>query len=194
LNHSVPDSSPVIVVGNFPALNNDEDNVTLFDFSRAQVDSMAYRDARSGYSYELISPEMRGKSSDWDICADSNGATPGKRNSIYYAGVSGDEGSKNNLPSLTVDPNPFTDAVTLSYHLPFPVARVNLYIYDRRGRLIAKIRDAEESGSEWIGVWDGRSNGAKLPAGPYILNLEALDKHSGNVSVKRKTIVIGRKL
>ncbi len=194
LRYDVPGISHVIIVGDLPAFNNDEDGIKLFDFSTAQVDSMNYTDAQPGYSFELISPDMRGKLSGWDVCVDPSGATPGKMNSIHYANVPEDKGSKSNQLSLTVNPNPFSDMVKLSYHLPFPLARVRLYVYDRRGRLVKKIRDADESGSEWSGTWKGRSNGSRLPVGPYILNLETFEKRSGKVYSERKTIVIGRNL
>ena len=146
LSHDAPENSPVIIVGDIPTLNNDNDSVKLFNFSGAPVDSMDYEDAQSGYSFELISPDMRGKFSGWDLCVDLSGATPGRINSIHYSSAQAGNGNINDRPSLTVKPNPFSDIASISYHLPFPLARVRLYVYDRRGRLISKIRDTEESG------------------------------------------------
>jgi len=194
LTYDVPEISPLVIVDVFPALNNDGDIVKLFDFTGALVDSMTYEDAPSGYSFELISTEMNGTVSGWDKCVDPSGATPGRLNSIHYSYVSGKNGKKSDSIRLSVTPNPFPDVITISYHLPFPLARIRLYVYDRRGRLVAKIRDIDESGSEWTGTWNGRNTGARLPAGPYILNLEALDKSTGKVYTERKTIVIARKL
>jgi hypothetical protein len=193
LNYTVPEESPVITVGRFPSLNNDGDLVRLIGFDGSAADSMAYADATAGYSFELISPSLRGKPSGWDSSVDARGATPGRRNSIDFSHVSDDETLSEN-PRLSVTPNPFLDTATFSYRLPFPLARVRLYLYDRRGRLVAKIRDTEESGSEWTGIWDGRSSGSRLPAGPYILNLEALDKRSGKMYNERITVVLASKL
>ncbi|MFC1541660.1 lamin tail domain-containing protein [Candidatus Latescibacterota bacterium] len=190
----IPDGLPVIIVENFPALNNDGDTIRLFDFEYGIVDSMSYDDTTPGYSFELISIGMSGASKRWDISVDPSGATPGTLNSINNASVIGDNGKQTETIELTVTPNPFSDRTTISYTLSFSLSRVNLFVYDRRGRLITKIRDSEESGSTWTGKWDGRSNGSNLPAGPYILNLEAFDKSSGNVHTERKTIVIGRNL
>ena len=194
LGFTVPDNSPVIIVEKFPPLNNDGDSVNLLDFTGAPVDSMSYEDTQSGYSFELISPDMHGKTTGWDVSVDPSGATPGKVNSINYSSVPGEGDKKIEQPKLSVNPNPFSDIITISYQLPFPLARVRLNVYDRRGRLVAKLRDAEESGSEWTGTWDGGENGTKLPAGPYILNFEVFDKRSGKVYTERKIIVIAKKL
>ena len=194
LDFTVPDNSPVMIVEKFPPLNTDGDSVNLLDFTGALVDSISYDDAQSGYSFELISLDMHGKTTGWDVSVDPSGATPGRINSINYSIEPGEGNKKTGIPKLSVSPNPFSDVITISYHLPFPLARVRLYVYDRRGRLVAKIRDTEESGSEWTVKWDGSDNGTKLPVGPYILNLEVLDKRSGKVYIERKTIVIARKL
>ena len=194
LSYDVPDESPVVVVEGFPALNNEGDSAGLLDFTGTLADSMEYDEAPSGQSFELMSPEMSGKDSGWDTCVDPVGATPGALNSIHYS-TDGDAGNgKTDNIELSAAPNPFSEMTAISYRLPFPIARVRLYVYDRRGRLIAKLRDEEESGSEWAGTWDGRSNGSQLPAGPYILNLEVLNKRSGKAFTERKTIVIGRRL
>ncbi|MFC1650722.1 lamin tail domain-containing protein [Candidatus Latescibacterota bacterium] len=190
----IPDVSPVIVVEKFPAINNDGDTIRLFDFEYELADSMSFEDVSPGYSFELISVEMSSASESWDVCVDPSGSTPGALNSINNPTISGNNGGKTETIELTVSPNPFSDRTTISYTLSFSLSRVNLYVYDRRGRLISKIRDSEESGSAWTGTWDSRVNGSNLPAGPYILNLEALDKSSGTVHNERKTIVIGRNL
>ena len=194
LTYDIPANSPVTIVDNFPALNNDGDKIILIDFADTPVDSMWYDVAPSGNSMELISPGMRGEAYGWDVCVDQSGATPGRMNSIHYSQVPEEGGKKSESIILKVNPNPFPDVVTISYQLPFQLARIRLYVYDRRGRVVARIRDIDESGSEWTGTWDGRIKGTRLPAGPYILNLEALDKRTGKVYTERETIVIARKL
>jgi flagellar hook assembly protein FlgD len=168
--------------------------VRLFDHAYNPADSMSYENVTRGNSFELISEDITDASDRWDISVDQSGSTPGALNSIDNSEIAGNNGKKSEIIELIVSPNPFSDKTTISYSLSFSLSRVNLYIYDRRGRLISKIRDAEESGSAWTGEWDGRANGETLPAGPYILNLEALDKSSGRVASERKTIVIGRNL
>ena len=187
----VPSSVPVVSVPSLPPLNNDGDAVFLLDWNGALSDSMRFGQAEKGVSFELISPGLRGTEKGWDLCVDPGGGTPGRMNSIHYPPSNVDESGKAASTALSIDPNPFSDLTEISYRLPFPLARVRLFVYDRRGRLVARIRDEEESGSEWRGSWSGRSDGEKLPSGPYILNLEALDKRSGKVHTERAVLVIG---
>lgn len=192
LAFSLPEDAVSARVEDFPRLNNDGDTVKLLDFTGAFSDSMAYDDAPEGISLELISEAYKSSVSGWDACVDESGSTPGRLNSISY--TSDVSGEKKIPLSLNAAPNPFAEHVTISYRLPFPAARVSLYVYDRRGRLVARLRDAEESGPEWSDTWDGKSGGSRLPAGPYILSIEALDKRTGRMISERKTIVAGAKL
>ena len=181
----LPEQAVFVQIKHFPQLNNDSDSVTLLDFIGAVADSMGYENAPENFSLERISEDFYSGVSGWDNSVDVSGATPGRKNSIVFT-----EAEKKKGLTLTVDPNPFSDHVTISYELPFPLARVSLYVYDRRGRLVTKFRDAEESGSVWSGTWDGRVGGSRLPAGPYILNFEVLDKRTGRMVTERKIVVI----
>ncbi len=91
-------------------------------------------------------------------------------------------------------PNPFADRTTISYELPCPLARVTLAVYDRRGRRVALLRDGAESGSRWSGTWDGRSDGARLPLGPYIVHMEAVGRTGGGVLTAKEIAVVGAHL
>ena len=178
----------VIPARKFPSLNNDGDRVVLLDRAGALRDSMSYSSAPEGISLERISPRLSGKGA-WDKCTDPSGATPGARNSLFFIHVEEDSPSLSGS-TLTITPNPFSETTVIAYDLPFPLARVRLEVYDRRGRKVAVIRDAAESGSVWRGEW----NGGKLPAGPYILTFEALNKNTGKMVTMRKTVVVGKKL
>ena len=186
--------SMFIQVGSFPALNNDGDSVTLIDYTGVVIDSMWYEDAPDGKSLELISPQLRGDISGWDICVDPEGSTPGSENSIYFSYVQEGDKPKTTSPQLHLDPNPFLHEITISYELPFPLARVRMFVYDRRGRKVTTLRDAEESGSIWNGTWDGRSGGRRVPAGPYILDFEIQDKQTGKMYRLRETVVVASQL
>jgi len=183
-----PSGVPVVLPGGFPQLNNGGDTVVLADFTGASADSMRYDSAPAGVSLERISTGDAGVSG-WSACTDPAGMTPGRVNSVAF-----DPGRPGGGVRLTVDPNPFLEETTIACELPFPLARVSLSVYDRRGRLVATLRDAEESGSSWTVTWDGRSGGSRLPAGPYILVLEALDKRSGRMVGERKTVVVASRL
>ncbi|MDP2983716.1 MAG: lamin tail domain-containing protein [Candidatus Latescibacter sp.] len=191
---AVPSVALFIPVKKFPSLNNDGDTVILLDHTGGIADSVSYSAAPAGVSLELIAPSLRGTPLGWNISVDPAGSTPGRRNSIFFDQGSGAGGSTETGAVLLIEPNPFLEKATITYRLPFPLARVRMIVYDRRGREIAIIRDAAESGFTWTGTWDGRSGGKKLPAGPYILYLEALNKTTGKMTVIRKTIVVASRL
>jgi hypothetical protein len=178
-----------VVVPNFPALNNDRETVYLLDRAGAFRDSVAYTDAATGTSFELISPSLRFAPHAWGRSVDPSGSTPGARNSILFAPP---ENGASAEAALTISPNPFEDATTISCSLPFPLSRIRVEVYDRRGRNIAVLRGDSDSGSSWSMTWDGRSGGSRLPSGAYILSFEALDTLTGAVVTIRKPIVIAR--
>lgn len=189
--YTIPDSAPVLVIDKFPPLNNNSDMVFLTDAVGEPLDSANWEDALSGISLEridLIPDEGHG----WDTCVNPAGATPGQDNSIVFTDVSEDVPDE---ISITIEPNPFEQSAHISYSLPFPLARVRLLVYDRRGRLAKTIRNVDESGSAWSGIWDGcDNNGSRLSAGPYILFFEAFDKRSGKMHCEKIPIVVARRL
>jgi hypothetical protein len=191
---AVPSGALFLPVNKFPSLNNDGDTVILLDHSGGLADSVTYASVPSGISMELIAPRLRRTLLGWNTSVDQKGCTPGSRNSIFFDQGSGTGGSKETGTVLLIEPNPFLEKTTLTYHLSFPLARVRILVYDRRGREVAIIRDSAESGFTWSGTWDGRSAGRKLPAGPYILYLEALNKTTGKMTVVKKTIVVASRL
>ncbi|MFC1608151.1 lamin tail domain-containing protein [Candidatus Latescibacterota bacterium] len=180
-----------ITVDRFPALNNSGDALFLHDSGGNVIDSMSYDSAPDGLSLELITPDNEPL---WDVCVDRAGSTPGRQNSIYFQTASIVEDDDDGQVRITIEPNPFDRETRVSYNLPFPLARVRVLVYDRRGRHVATIRDTEESGSMWSGTWEGRKDGRRLPAGPYILDVEILDKQTGNIYRERKTIVVAARL
>ncbi|MBN1294241.1 MAG: lamin tail domain-containing protein [Candidatus Latescibacteria bacterium] len=198
LSTAVPENisgkSSLILIERFPVLNNDGDSITLLDCTGAVIDSVRYDKAPEDCSLELISPQMRGNISGWDVCVDPDGATPGSKNSIFFSYVPEDEKPEISSPQIHLEPNPFLHDVNVTYELPFPLARVRMIIYDRRGRKVATLRDVEESGSSWSGIWDGRNDGRRLPAGPYILDFEIQDKRTGKMYRLRETVVVASQL
>lgn len=186
---NMPPGTTLVRARRFPTLNNDGDSVTLMGYDGAVQDSMVYGGADAKVSLELISPNRRGNVDAWSRCVDTEGSTPGRTNSIYFGGSETPEDV-----SLKVTPNPFFQRTVISYQLPFPLARVNLFIYDRRGRKVIILRDGADSGSKWETSWDGRSGGQQLPLGSYILFLEALNRSNGSTVTARIPVVIARKL
>ncbi len=174
----------VIITPRFPVLNNDGDSVALVDFEGAVADSVSYDETEKGRSIERT-----GFTGGWGTSVDSSGATPGRANSVVF-----DPSATGLGVTLVAEPNPFGGRTTVTCTLPFAFARVKLLVYDRRGRLVARLRDGEDTGSSWTCEWDGSSGGTRLPAGPYILSLEAIDTRTGRIVTERTVIVAGTDL
>jgi hypothetical protein len=69
-------------------------------------------------------------------------------------------------------PNPFTDAMYISYTLP-ERGHVRLAAYDVAGRQVAVLADGAQDAGRHDLRWDGHdSAGDALPAGGYLLRLE----------------------
>lgn len=85
-------TSPVVVLVNFPSLNNAGDKLVLMSNTGLGIDSVNYtlawfRDedkANGGWSLELIDPgNPCGEADNWAASDDERGGTPGGRNSIF---------------------------------------------------------------------------------------------------------------
>ena len=80
---------------------------------------------------------------------------------------------------LPATPNPFNPTTEIRFHLPHR-SRVELNVYDLRGRLVRSLEDSDavEAGSH-IRVWDGKDrHGRFLASGVYFYRLVAGDFHS----------------
>lgn len=77
-------------------------------------------------------------------------------------------------PPLRIQPNPFTDSITVGWNMP-EMAAVNLKIIDLQGNTIYFRQEKLGQGpQEWL--WNGKdSTGNKAPAGVYFVYLNAHD-------------------
>jgi hypothetical protein len=104
----------------------------------------------------------------------------------------GGEFGQTNIPrSFTLSqnyPNPFNPSTTIKYDIPAengPV-RVEIYVYDIRGRLIKKLVDREMEPGKYQVHWDGRDDrGQRMASGVYLYRIEA-----GDFSLRRKMTLI----
>lgn len=182
-----------------PNLNNDIESVVLYDLSGTKIDSIWYSNSwggAKGISLERINPDITGlDQTNWSSSVSPKGATPAEMNSIHLS-------SMPVTTDLSISPNPFSpdndtidDFVTISYNLPMKTARVNLKIYDVRGRLIRTIFSNEPTGAQRSIIWDGRNNDGQIARmGMYIIYLEALDAGAGTLKVLRKVVVLAKRL
>jgi hypothetical protein len=183
----------------FPSLNNNEDDVTLYDFSGTRQDSVHYFatwGGGKGISLERINPELSSQEAEnWSGCVNGAGSTPGAANSIYTPVIP-------QRTTIAAAPNPFSpdhdghdDFAIIQFQLPVTTAAVHLKIYDMRGRLIRHLLNNAPVGAEYQTIWDGAGeDGETARMGIYILFLQGLNEQRGVVHEARTTVVLAKKL
>ncbi|RMF68768.1 MAG: hypothetical protein D6743_02940 [Calditrichaeota bacterium] len=189
------DPKALAVVTPWPSLNNDADEITLYDPLGQVIDRVPYRASWGGdrgISLEKINPDIPGRdSTNWASSAAPEGATPGRRNSVF-ARV---------LPSettLTISPDVFSpdgdgrdDLAVIQYDLPLSTATVNIKIYDMRGRLVRYLANNRPAGAHNSIVWDGRDERGEVAGmGLYVVFLQALNAQAGVLTTQKKTVVV----
>jgi hypothetical protein len=186
------------------SLNNDGDDIILYDAAGLVVDSVSYSPGwhhpdvavTRGRSLERISPQ--GDSNDprnWSTCAALAGGTPGRHNSVYTT-------APPSTATLSVSPNPFSpdgdgfeDFCAIRYNLPTSTAMISVKVFDIKGRLIRTLANADLAGAQGEIIWDGMDD-AKQRAriGPYIIYLEAIDARGGTVASAKAVVVVAMRL
>jgi len=178
-----------------PSLNNEDDVLILRDENGCLIDSIHYYSEWKEIednSLERINPHLATENSDnWDSSVSSFGATPGKKNSLYIEHI---------IPEveLTVTPNPLSyrekKSVLIEYNLPEPVTKINIRIFDMKGRMVRWLTDQEWVAAQGTIIWDCKNeNGNVVPIGIYIIHLEGGGKQSSKIYEKTTTMVIGEK-
>jgi len=185
-------------------LANDGDAVLVRDLSGNTVDSLAYSplmhhaaliDVR-GRSLERIRPDgLTNDHSNWSTASGTQGGSPGSRNTIFAAIVSG-------AAALSVQPNPFSpdqdgyeDFCIILVELPFPAALVRARVFDTRGRLVRTLANAEAVGARTEIIWDGLDDRrGRVPVGPYVVLVEASDASTGARVVHKAVAVVATRL
>jgi hypothetical protein len=172
-----------LALSRWPQLNNGGDVLVLRDVTGALVDSVAYPPASMGVSLERIDALASGTDlANW--LGSTKGSTPGQPNSVLAVDV--------DALNLVADPNPFETETRITYRLPVPRAHVNLWIFDRLGRKVRSLLDADEGGSVREIVWDGRSDHQQfLKPGVFVLYLEARSS-DGQVFQSKISVVWAR--
>jgi hypothetical protein len=182
----------------FPYLNKSEDIVYLEDETGFILESIHYfasMGGASGVSLERISPDVSGAERvNWGGSVDPDGATPGKKNSLWT-------GTPSRGGSLNSSPNPFfpngdgdRDFTIISYSLPYSLSKLKLTVLDVTGRELISLADGIWAASKGNLIWDGRdASGSLVPSGIYVLYLEAVDTVSPGIFVEKRTIVLGRR-
>ncbi|MBM3324398.1 MAG: hypothetical protein FJY66_01885 [Calditrichaeota bacterium] len=198
---SLPETVAVVVWGEgSPALNNTGDSLVLWDADGQRIDQVNYdsdwgRD-EEGTTLERISPVSASDDPlNWASSVDPTGSTPGRQNSQLYVPASA------GANTLLIEPNPFSpdgdgfeDITFLRYHLRYSNARLDLKVFDVRGRKVRWLANNEPVGQTGEKLWDGKDDrGRDLPVGIYVVYLEALAQGDTRIEKAKRPVVIARR-
>jgi len=193
------DSSKVYISPKPLNLNNSGDDIVLRDPNGEMQDSLSYASQwiavslqnSEGISLEKISPSLTSSlRSSWVSCTGREGATPTQINSNAIENP--------NQGTFTASPNPFSpypprsERTIISYTTPYLQARLRILIYNKQGQEVRTVVTSPLTGKQGDYVWDGKDdNDIALPAGIYVLYLEAINNADNNVYTAKTTCVIG---
>jgi hypothetical protein len=182
--------------GGFPHLNQTRETIYLRSVDGFVLDTTRYTSSMGGgpgVSLERVSPDVSGADEmNWSGCVDGEGATPGRRNSLWTGAVS--SGSLNSAPSpFFPNGDGREDFTVINYSLPYTLSRLRIMVFDAVGHQMRSLVDGELVASKGSTMWDGRdANGVLVPSGIYIIYLEASDCGSAQIFAKKGTVVVGR--
>ncbi len=184
-------------------LSNEGELIFLKDFRGKIIDSIGYSSKwqnsslteTKNISLELINPQLnRNTGKNWSSSVNKNGATPGKKNSIFVEKLV-------NESKIFISPNPFSpdndgfeDFTFISYKLTQPTAQIRVKIYDSKGRLVRILRNNTPTGAEGTITFNGLDENAHpLKMGIYIVLLEAVNPSNTVIETIKAAMVIARK-
>jgi hypothetical protein len=194
---AIPDSVPVVVWNSSPpSLNNNGDSLFLFNAQSETVDRVDYEpgwgNETAGYSLERVS--VLSESNDplnWAFSLSATGATPGQTNSRALP-------AEESL--LVLEPNPFSpdgdgndDLLAIRYHLEHADSRLDIRIFDVRGREVRFLCNNVAAGFTGEILWDGKGDaGRDLPTGLYVVYIEASGQGGDRIQSGRRVVALAR--
>ena len=188
----------ILLIKNFPTLNNEFDDLKLISPSGRVVDRVSYdkkwmkRDTPPGISLERISPEISSSlASNWSASVDPSGSTPGRKNSIFLHEFSDES-------MLSIHPNPFSpdsdgfeDFTILEYSLPLSTGYITIDIFDIAGRKVKRLVDEEPVAQKGTFIWDGKTKYEKIgKIGLYIVLFRVFEPNNNFFKEIKKTVVL----
>ncbi len=205
-NYSQTDSlrSMRIERGKTLSLSNTGEILVLKDLFGNVIDSVYYSAEmhnenifiHKNKSLERINPSLASNSyTNWNTSVASQGATPGRKNSIFT-------NLKESQPGLSIHPNPFSpdndgfeDYTIIKYELGSKIAQIRIRLFDSIGRLVRTIENNRASGSGGEVIFDGlNDDGNPLKMGIYIVFLEAINTGNNVIETIKSALVVARKL
>ncbi len=196
------DEELVYIRRDLPVFNNESDEIVLIRPDGAWHERVQYSDswlqneAVFKPSLERIHPSLyAGNARSWGPCVADAKATPGKINSIFAA-------PSVYAAELTAHPNPFSpdgdgreDVTLISGRIQDLNARLQVKIFDIRGRLIRTILENRFTGNRFDVVWDGLDDeGREARIGIYIIYVQVIDDLAGVLREMKSTVVLAKPL
>ena len=183
----------VIVVPDFPALNNAGDLVVLLDPNAAVIDQVDYGLfplTTAGRSLEKVRPAAPSQeTTSWVISPASQGHTAGGRNSVLLALDS---------TKITLEPNPLRlntpeSILAVNYVTPFHAINLLVEIYDLAGRRLGTIFNEGPVPGAGVVPWDARSvDQVRYRTGQYLLLFRARDAGSDRRWERMERLILVR--
>lgn len=185
-------------------LSNEGTSLIVKDLFGTTLDSVNYSPTwhnrnfleTKNKSLERINPVFNANDkSNWSTSVTTEGATPGKQNSIFVQNLAGES-------KVNISPNPFSpdndgfeDFAIINFNLPYKLSQVQIKVFDSKGRLVRTLLENRPSASNTSVIFNGLDDdGKSLRIGIYILLIEIAADGSNNIEIIRKPIVIARKL
>ncbi len=192
--------SDLLVVHDFPTLNNEGDVLFLLAPWGDWTEQVAYRktylwgEAYRLPSLERINPLIEARlENNWGPSVAAQGATPGRRNSLYQP-------LKTSKLKLQIDPNPFSpdgdgvdDNTIITLRIPTNAARLRAVIYDVLGRKIVTLSTDRLTGQSGRLIWNGRdARNEYVRTGIYLVFVQIVDDRNGILQEAKATIDVAR--
>ncbi|MBI3125819.1 MAG: lamin tail domain-containing protein [Ignavibacteriales bacterium] len=186
------------------SFSNEGTSLLVKDLFGTTLDSVVYSPSwhnrnfleTKNKSLERLNPALNtNDKANWSTSVTSEGATPGKQNSIYTQNLAGDS-------KVNISPNPFSpdndgfeDFAIINFNLPYKLSQVQIKVFDSQGRLVRTLLENRPSATNNSVIFNGLDDeGRALRIGIYILLIEIAAEGNSNIETIKKPIVVARKL
>lgn len=185
------------------SLSNDGSMLVIKDARNTTLDSVYYSPkwhnknllTTKNRSIERLNPLLGSNdNTNWSSSVASDGASPGKSNSIFTETVVTESKAVITPNPFSPDNDGFEDFATINFNLAQKLAQVRIKVFDSQGRLVRTVAHNRPSGPSSSVIFDGLDDGGRaLRIGIYILLIEIVTD-SGQSDLIKLPVVIARKL
>ena len=186
-----------------PAMPNDGGSLILYDQSLNIIDRMNYNPSMhmpflsgtKGVALEKVSPSLPSEvTGNWRSASEAcNWGSPGAPNSALIEQPVEEAGLTLSSGRISPDGDGFEDLLLVSL---FPGGEENIItvtVFNDRGYPVRRLAGRVAAGAGTILAWDGLSDqGARLPAGLYVILAESYNSNGGSGRWKKVCAVLYR--